>query len=301
MTFYEAVDPALLPFVSIRPRGGDVELPRYAMTGFGDFFRAVHARHPGAGRNRSVFGGLWTDRTDAAALLAGRVAAGTVPADAAPVVSALVAQGYAVLPKALAGLPEAEREAIAQFEAGRAIAAEGAGRAVLEALAALLFREPVLRPLRAILDDLPACTRVVPAQGVEPGFLQPSTAEALPSPAECLVLATPIGGALTLDVVRGSHALPEFTADGRSRWIHAGIGAAQELALSQGLSVEQAEVMPGDLAIIGPGTLHRLRVAEGAAALRAWILPRRVTPTRFLTGEGGTFSLRHATGAVLAA
>ncbi|HZF75572.1 MAG TPA: hypothetical protein VE033_07045 [Acetobacteraceae bacterium] len=303
IAFYEEVDPSLLPFVSIRPRGGDVELPRYAMTGFADFFRSIHARHPGAGRHRSVLGGLWIDRTDARAMLAGRVATGSTAGDLAAALGMLIADGYVVLRNALAanGLSGRGEELVARLQHGQAVAPEGEGRDALEAIAELVFRDIVLRPVRAALDDQPVCTRIVPVRGAEHGFMQPSTAEALPSPAECLVLVAAIGGGLTLDVVRGSHALPEFTGEGRSRWTQAGIGAAQELALAGGLSVEQSEIGSGDIAILGAGTLHRIRAAEGTTGLRAWVLPRRVTPTRFLTGEAGTFSLRHATGAMLAA
>ena len=37
----------LLPFVSVRPQGGDVELPRTNLTGFSEYFRALHACFPG--------------------------------------------------------------------------------------------------------------------------------------------------------------------------------------------------------------------------------------------------------------
>ncbi len=301
VTFYERIDASLLPFISIRPRGGDVELPRYAATGFADFFRALHGRHPGAGRSRSVFGGLWTDRTDARQLLAGRVAAGTAPADLAAPLAALIENGQLVLrgALALAGLDEAVRAAIGRQEAGRPIPA--GEREVLAALAELIFRDAALRPMRAALDDQPVCTRVVPTRDIEPGFTQASAAEALPSPAECLAVVVTTGGEAVLDIVRGSHALPEFTGEGRSRWLGAPSDAVMALAQAGGLSVESIELTSSDLAIVGPGTLHRLRAAPGATALRAWVLPRRVTPTRFLSGAAGLFSLRHPTGAMLAA
>ncbi|HEV7264996.1 MAG TPA: hypothetical protein VGN83_08780 [Falsiroseomonas sp.] len=301
LPFYEKLDPALLPFVALKPRGGDVELPRYAAAGFADFFRSLHARHPAAGRHRSVFGGLWTDRTDARRLLGGRIAAGTAPADLAGTLGTLIEGGYAVLRNALPPAGEVARAHLTASAPAQPILAEGEGRAALAALADLLFQEATLRPLRATLDDQPVCTRIVPARGIEHGFQQPSTAEALPSPAECLLLVAAIGGEVTLDIVRDSHALPEFTADGRSRWTANSAEAPLDLALAQGLSIEQVELSPADIAIVGPGTLHRLRVEGEATALRAWVLPRRVTPARFLGGTAGTFSLRHPTGAMLAA
>ncbi|MGG5811726.1 hypothetical protein [Falsiroseomonas sp. CW058] len=300
--FYEPIDAALLPFVSIRPRGGDVELPRFAATGYADFFRSLHARHPSAGRSRSVLGGLWTDRTDARQLLAGRIAAGTAPADLAAPLGALIEDGHAVLRNALApaGLGEAERALLAAGVPGEPIGADDASAAARAALAELLFRDVTLRPLRAALDDQPCCTRIVPLRGLADAFGQASTAEALPSPAECLALVAVAGGDAVLDVVRDSHRLPEFTSEGRSRWI-APSPATLDMALAQGLSVDQVALTPADLVILGPGTLHRLRVVAGAVGLRAWVLPRRVTPARFLTGHAAALPLRHPTGAMLAA
>jgi hypothetical protein len=281
MAFYAPLDPALLPFVSIRPAGGDVELPRYAATGFAEFFRSLHARHPSAGRSRSVLGGLWTDRTDAKALLAGRIAAGTLPADLAATLGALVEDGHVLLRHALAagGIGEAEREMLAAATPGQPVPA---GEPALARLAETIFRDATLRPLRAALDDLPSCSRILPVAGTEHGFTQASTAEALPSPAECLAVVAVAGGEAVVEVIRDSHRLPEFTAEGRSRWLHGG-AATLDLAIAQGLSVERVALAPADLLILGPGTLHRLAVAEGAVALRAFVLPRRVTPLRLLT------------------
>jgi hypothetical protein len=303
IAFYERLDAALLPFVSVRPRGADLELPRYAATGFAEFFRDLHARHPGAGRHRSVLGGLWTDRTDARQLLAGRIAAGTAPSDLAAPLGALVESGFVVLRNALApaGLHEAEAALVARLPPGAPVAAEGEARDALAAIAGMLFRDAALRPLRAVLDDQPVCTRIVPLRGDAEAFAQASTTEPLPSPAECLAVVAAVGGEATLEVIRNSHALPEFTGEGRSRWVSATPQAALEMALAQGLSVESVELSPADLAIVSPGTLHRLRVAEGATGLRAMLLPRRVTPARFLTAMPGVFALRHPTGAMLAA
>jgi hypothetical protein len=307
MRFYEALDPALLPFVAVKPQGGDVELPRTNLTGFGDFFRAVAARHPGAGRHRSVFGGLWTDRTDAPRVLAGRVAAGTTPAELEPVLRVLVAEGHALLRGVLApaGLDAAGLALAARLPADRPLdpREEPEARALLEALPGVIFREPALRALRAVLDDNPVAYRAVLSRAGEdeaapPPFAQASAAEALPSPAECLaVLACAGRDAFLLDVVRGSHALPEFTPDGRSRWLQAGAGAAVELAVAHGASVETVEVGPQDLALVGPGTLHRVRTPGEAVALTALVAPSRVTPLRVLSGSGGGFTVRHHSGA----
>lgn len=299
IAFYEPIDPALLPFVTVKPAGGDVELPRTNLSGFVEFFRAIHARHPGAGRARSVLGGLWIDRTDAAALLAGRIASGATPSELENALSTLIGRGYVVIRGALpaGGLPAAD-EALPADRALDPRAGESE-RSFLESLAELLFRDTALRLLRAALDDNPVCFRAALARVPEASFTQPSAAEALPSPAECMAL---VAGPAMLDIVRGSHALPEFTADGRSRFLPGGPAAALELAVLHGASVETVEVGLRDLVLVAPGTLHRLRPEEGMSALRASIAPRRVTPVRVLAEpERAPFVLRHPSGAALAA
>lgn len=316
LAFHDApLDAELLAFVSIRPRGGDVELPRTNLTGYGDFFRTIHARHPGAGRHRSVFGGLWTDRTDARRLLAGRVATGATSAVLHDPLRDFIGEGYLMLRGALApeGLTTRDVAASARRPSGRALTAgDGpADAAFLGALADLLFREPTLRLLRGVLDDQPTVYRVEPLRDAAMrGFVQASTAERLPSPAECLLLvlgiaATP-GQGLLLDIVRGSHELPEFTAHGRSRWLAEPLvdrePAGRELAREFGASVETLEIGPQDLVLLGPGTLHRLRTPpRGSTALRAWCLPQRISPMRRLTDDDANGAvIRHHSGAILA-
>lgn len=305
IAFYDAVDPALLPFVSVRPQGGDVELPRTNLTGFGEYFRALHARFPGAGRHRSVFGGLWTDRTDAARLLGGRVASGATPADLAPVLRALIGEGYAVLKSALAptGFTAAEQALAEPLAAGQALDPRAGhdARRLLEALPGVAFRDVSLRALRAALDDNPLIYRAALSRGSGGAFAQPSAVEALPSPAECVAVVACLGdGPAMIDVVRGSHALPEFTSDGRSRWLVAGSGAGVELAGSHALSVEHVDIGPLDLVLVGPGTLYRLRAPGGTAAVTAFCAPSRLSPLRFGQEEAGTFTVRHHSGAILA-
>ncbi len=305
IAFYDEVDPALLPFVTVRPQGGDVELPRTNLTGFGEYFRALHARFPSAGRPRSVFGGLWTDRTDAPRLLAGRVASGATPADLAPALRSFIGEGYAVLKSALAptGFAAAELALVESLDADRPLdpRSEHAARRLLEALPGVVFRDVALRALRAILDDNPVIYRAALSRGNGGSFAQPSTVDALPSPAECVALVACAGAEpAQIDVVRGSHQLPEFTSDGRSRWLVAGASAGVELAMSHGLSVEHVEIGPLDLVLVGPGTMHRLRAPEGTAAITASCAPSRLSPSRFISGEAGTFTVRHHSGAVLA-
>ncbi|WP_376094471.1 hypothetical protein ACE7GA_01190 [Roseomonas sp. CCTCC AB2023176] len=310
MAFYDApIDPAMLPFVSIRPRGGDVELPRTNLTGYGEFFRTLHARYPGAGRQRSVFGGLWTDRTDARRLLAGRVATGATPADLVHPLRGFIGEGYAILRDVL---PPSLDARTADLPAGALDPSFGPAAAkFLETLPARLFREPVLRLVRAILDDHPTVYRVAVTRAGDPrpGFAQASAAEALPSPAECLLLVSSLSsdpaGFIGLDVVRGSHELPEFTSHGRSRWLAEDLPdrepAGLELAREFGASVEMLEVGPRDVALLGPGTLHRLRTpGPDRAALRTWCVPARISPSRAISEAASALIMRHESGAVLA-
>lgn len=105
---------------------------------------------------------------------------------------------------------------------------------MLEALPGLLFQPAPLGLMRAVLDDNPVVRRAVLVRGGEGRFDQPSTAEDLPSPAECVLAVVPLGAeaGCTLDIVRGSHALPEFNGAGQSRWTTP--GAAAELAIAGG-------------------------------------------------------------------
>ncbi|MES2713121.1 MAG: hypothetical protein V4653_16190, partial [Pseudomonadota bacterium] len=220
-----------------------------------------------------------------------------------------IGEGYLVLRGALA--PAAPPAGLKAFGQPLAASDGDAARALAERLPEQVFTPPTLRLLRAILDDNPTLHRIV--SGVDrrrTGFEQPSAAEALPSPAECLLLvfglaAEPTAG-LRLDIVRGSHELPEFTGHGRSRWLADTPAdrepAALELAREFGASVETIDVGPRDIALLGPGMLHRLRPPpEGVLALRAWCLPARISPTRMLMpGHDGGVQVAHPSGAMLA-
>jgi hypothetical protein len=302
IAFGGAIDPSQLAFVLVKPSRGDAELPRTNLTGFVDAFRAMRARHPGVGWTRSIFGGLWTDRVDARRRLAGRVAIGAVAEEAAGPLGRFIEGGHVLLRGALdpVGLEARHAEAAARLPAGP-LAGQGnldAGD-LLAALPNLLFRDAALGLLRGAFDDNPLVCRVELARGITP-FAQPSTAEPLPSPTECAAIIAGIGeGRLLLDIVRDSHALPEFTAEGESRWL-AGSAASLSLATAAAASIETVSLGATDLVVVAPGTVYRLRVPEGMTALVALASPNRQTPLRFLRGEGGEVTLRHASGATLA-
>ncbi|MFC7476950.1 hypothetical protein ACFQS7_21465 [Dankookia sp. GCM10030260] len=302
IAFGAAIDPSQLAFVSVKPSRGDAELPRTNLTGFVDAFRAMRSRHPGVGWTRSIFGGLWTDRVDARRRLAGRVAIGAVAQEAAGPLGRFIEAGHVLLRGALGplGLEARATEAAARLPAGPLAPRGDLDSAdLLAALPDLLFGDAALALLRGAFDDNPLVCRVELARGIT-GFAQPSTAEPLPSPTECAAVIVGIGeGRLLLDIVRDSHALPEFTSGGESRWL-TGSAATLSLATTAAASIETVTLGAADLAVVAPGTVYRLRVPEGMTALVALASPNRQTPLRFLRGEGGEVTLRHASGATLA-
>jgi hypothetical protein len=255
---FRPVDPLYLPFLRVTTDGGDTELPRAPMLGFAEFFTFLYAANPAIGRTRSVYGGLWTDRTDAAALLRGKCAIGQIPERAAPALAALIQDGFA--PITLAADPPAWDGPLATQ-------------------AAQLLADPaLLAPLHAILEDHPL---VLKADWVEPAgpLAQPSARNATPTPTECVEILVPFGEGAQLDVVRESHRMPEFTLHGGSRWRHeavAAVGAENYL--------DVFELHPGTAVLMGPGTIFRIRPGEAQVA-RIACVPARDTPAR-LAAEG---------------
>ncbi len=270
IVFYEKLSPLRLPFVSVKPEGGDVELPRVTISGFGEFFQALYRQFPASGRHRCVLGGLWTDRLDAGALLRGRREIGTISAGTAGAVDDLVQTGMMLLASPSRGTarsdaPDGTVEAEAQHAIERAVHAP-----------------EVIAALRAVLEDHPVILRPQLC-AAEAAFRQPSAIGDLPSPAECLLLVMPLDDVpVELEVVRDSHRLPEFTVGGESRWIGRSGAEALMLAEPHGI-VDRYVLPPGTLAAIGPGLLYRVRApAIGAAAALA--VPARAAPLRRLLG-----------------
>lgn len=303
IAFDEPIDAVLLPFVSVRPAGGDVLLPRTGIAGFVDFANGLRAANPGAGWHRSVFGGLWTDRIDARRVLAGRIAAGLVPATAIDPLLALVDGGYALLRSSLAERPLGEplTKALTALGGGEVRKDSDEGAAVLRALPDALVPAALMPLLRCILQDNPLIYRVETAVRTTP-FRQPSAIDPLPSPAECLMLiACPKGSRTIVDIVANSHVLPEFDAAGRSRWL-SDSGEAIEAAVTAGAAIETIELRPSDIALVGPGTLFRVRTSgTNRPILLASISPARQTPTRLLRDGTEPLMVKAETGAMLAA
>jgi len=259
--FHRRIDPLYLPFVVVRPAGGNTELPRWAPTGVVECFNSLFRSHPAAGRHRSVLGGLWTDRSDAVAILGGKLEIGQVTADDGEVLERLVRQGMTVVEDVteLAPASEPDRETIGQVLSGR-----------------------LLRLLQIVLDDQPVVLKAETGSASRP-FTQPSTETELPSPAECLLVVMPLGQSpLQLDLLREGHMLPEFNRDGVSRWARPGVVDIAETDLENLGLLERQEVPPGAVAIIGPGTPHVLHCEAQASALRLLVVPARGLPVRLL-------------------
>jgi hypothetical protein len=260
--------------------GTDLELSRWVGAGFGDYFRALHERYPRAGRAASVYGGLWTDRTDAAALLKGRTDVGIVTPRDANSVARFIQDGSLVV------MRRDEKKL-----ASSTVTASDIPTAVAEAI----FDEDLLRVLRAIFDDHPVAIRADVLDSDEPEFSQTSALEDLPSPAECMSLVFPFGSqSTTVGVVRGAHRFPEFLVTGLSRWSHeASKFIAQSLSLE--MPVDQHKVSRGSVIMIGPGALSRVLAASGRA-LRVLLLPSRLSLLRFQK-KAPRGELAHGSGA----
>ncbi len=274
--FYREIDPLYLPFVSVKVDGGDAELPRANQLGFNEFFAAFYRSHPAVGRSRTALGGLWTDRTDAAAMLKAKTEIGQIGPEVAAVIGDLIHLGIAIV---------------------EPMDGSGATRpAKLEAdeVAALLETPPLLLALRAVLDDNPLVIGVTPCR-VDTVLVQASAESRLPSAAECLIIVTPATDRdIAIEIVRDSHKLPEFTPSGVSRWassqVHAGIEIAAE---RQGLMV-RCDLPVGAAAIIGPGTIYRLRCGDGADGVKMACIPCRATPMTLATDGNRTEIVRQS-------
>lgn len=304
INFYQRIEKNLLPFVSIRPQGGDVELPRTNLTGFVEFFSFVNSRYPRAGKFKSIFGGLWTDRNDAIQVLEGRVAVKGCKPESANVLQNLISQGYALLS------PGGERDAsftssgvrVKSFGGVVEPSANSDASTVLEEILDLFSEDAILNVLRAVFDDNPLICRTEFFTGNAAAFCQPSALESLPSPAECILMVTTAGDAsCEVDIVVGSHEMPEFTLDGRSRWVSKDAVAAVDVALSNGASIKTLELKKSEIALLSPGTIYRLRSGADSRMISCLAIPMRQTPHYFLTRPGQQFRIAHSSGAALVA
>jgi hypothetical protein len=268
INLFRQIDPLYLPFIAVKVHGGDIELPRSSPLGFAEFFSSFYRMHPSAGRSRSVFGGLWTDRIDAAAMLRGKVAVGQIGGDAAAAIAPLVHSGISVFAN---GAKASARRRTPEF----------AGAVVDDAL--------TLEVLHGVLEDNPVVLGISDlANGLSTGWSQPSAQNASPSPAECVTLVALLGNGnteVTIEVVRDSHKLPEFTRLGVSRWANEGTHAGLELVLENQGMVDAYTLRAGSVALIGAGTIYRVPQGENAAGLRLVCAPSRALPVKLELDE----------------
>ena len=253
--FFRPIDPIYLPFIAIKINGGDAELPRAPVMGFKDFFTSLHLAKPHAGRHRSLTGGLWTDRTDAAALLQGKLRIGAISPEVAPTIEKLVHYGVTVA--------EIEHAPLSGWQQEQQSTATNA-----------LLNTPAVRDLLSLVfEDVPVVAATHWFTASELDFSQPSIRNPSPSPGECLELVIAFDEGVSLDVVRNSHAMPEFTVSGKSRWITTSAGDPTSSAPVGPLDNEPLAFCK--LALVGPGCIYRLRCTAGATAIRLTLVPMR--------------------------
>jgi len=265
--FKNEIDSLYLPFVQVRLAATDLELRRWAGAGFRDYFVALYQRYPRAGRSASVYGGLWTDRTDAAALLKGRTDIGIVALILANRLARFIQDGALVV--------EREERGASPF------AGKSTDSKLIGTVAVTVFDQNMLEVLRAIFDDNPVTVRADVVDSDDPEFFQMSAIEKLPSPAECLGIIFPSDDRpISVEVVRGGHRFAEFLPDGLSRWSHTVASKAFGSMLSPDLPIDRHHVPPGSALVVGAGALCRIRAAA-SSAIRALALPARQSLLRF--------------------
>ena len=303
MGFSEKIDASHLPFVSLRPEGFDLALPVHGTGLFVDIVHRILTDYPNTARNHSVLGGLWTDRMDASALLAGRIAVGSVAAELQTALSEFIARGHVVFQGAMAARTLGERELglidLVARTSRDTFHQKDELRAALSSLAGFLFVAPLLQVLRAVFDDHPVAYRLDVIRTAQPFFAQACSIEALPSPGECMVLYLVGAPGSRVEFVRDSHELAEFSQEGRSRWAPHGTSAIREFLHERTRSIDTVELEMLDLLAVGPGSIHRVTTAEDTPVLRVLVAPRRVTPSRYLSGETSWLEGGHVSGARL--
>ena len=280
--FKNEVGALYLPFVQVRLAATDLELRRWAGAGFRDYFMALYQRYPRAGRSASVYGGFWTDRTDASAVLKGRTDIGTVAAIDANRLARFILDGAIMMNQDMDGVASSPGKPTTND--------------LTSTVAATVFDAGMLRHLRAILDDHPVVVRADLVDSDEEDFRQMSAIEDLPSPAECLGIIFPAGAKpISIDVVRGGHRFPEFRPDGLSRWSHADALKKTKTLLSPDMPIDRQLVAARSAMLISSGAIYRVRGASGTA-VRVLVLPARLSLLRFYQ-KAPVGELTHESGA----
>jgi hypothetical protein len=213
------------------------------------------------------------------------------------VLQELIANGFVVLPGVLAPSGLTRKDAVALDLKGQDADFDGRLKEALDTLAKLLFRDAAVRLLRAVFDDHPVIYRLDKIEEEMP-FRQAASVEALPSPAESLLLYVGFpGGNSRLDFIRESHEMAEFGPSGKSRWTREGESDLGALAQQEGLSIGEAEFGNLDIVVVSPGLVHRVIGSSRAPVLSALATPRRITPLRFVSGGDAWVEASHVSGA----
>ena len=267
LEFPVPIDPAYLPFVVVRPAGGDVELPRTSLSGFSEYLSSLYSSLPTAGRQKSVYGGLWTDRTDALAIVEGRKSIGTMGGRVAASIERMIVHGHVVL-----DLPPI----------GRSSDFESSGYSWIEQQVADVFFQPFVDELlKAIFDDRPVVTHGRILTDHQSSFRQGCTGHSLSSPLECVTLVSSCGpGPISLEFVRDSHNFPDFTRSGNARWLLQQDDIALRHAAAIGSAVEIVALDRGQIALIAAGTVYRCVDPSADGAIEALCVPARQLPLR---------------------
>jgi hypothetical protein len=306
ISFDNAIDAAYLPFVEIRLAGGTLVLPRTTIGGFSDYFSGLYKKYPSVGRYSSILGGLWTDRSDANALLKARADVGRVAQGDSGVLSRFINEGLVIVEPsadqesapARAALPKS-----AASEHGRGNSSPAPSRTLSDTAAEVsatiaksFFQDDILRLLGIVLEDNPIAVKASMYKDSEKSFCQMSSWEELPSPAECLGLIVPLEDGVSVEVLRGSHWFPEFTADGTSRWTVEGRTLLSSAALAPNIYTDMFTIPPRGIAVLGSGVIHRVLASVSSPAIRILVLPSRQGSARFRQ-QAPADELTHRSGA----
>lgn len=287
--FEHSIEVAYLPFLEIRPAGGTLVLPRTSTAGFTDYFSWLYKKYPSVGRYASLLGGLWTDRSDAMALLKARTDIGTVRQDDSGMLSRFINEGIVLVDLDVNSERGSLRPSSGKASGKKPLATEIASR---------FFHEPTLRLLRSILEDHPIAVKAEKRVRNEQSYTQFSAWEDLPAPAECLGLIMPMTDSISVEVLRSSHRFPEFSADGISRWTPEGVGVAADAGAGSSTFTDQFSIVAGGMAIVGPGLLHRVQASESHSAIRVLLVSAKHGSMRFRQGAPSD-ELVHKSGARL--
>lgn len=304
--FKNAIDAAYLPFVETRLAGGTLVLPRTSTGGFSDYFSALYKKFPNVGRYASILGGLWTDRSDANALLKARSDIGRVTQNDSGVLSRFINEGLVLLDLSTEtepGLAQASQPKGVVSPAGKKGGSQPEAAPQTsspEILASIIrnkfFHEPILRLLSSILDDSPIAVKAAVIKENEKDYGQTSNWEELPSPAESLSLIVPLGEDVSVEVLRGSHWFPEFAADGTSRWTTDGRTRVAAAAGAPNTYSDVFRIPSQSIAVVGPGLIHRVCPSPSSQAIRILVLPSRQGAARFRQ-QAPADELTHRSGA----